>query len=91
VCFANTNPFICIAKSAKSRRKANKRAHAANPDSEGLAEKVPLYAQSIDLPNGDGTAKGAAEALGAREDLTRAMRGKRRKDIKEANFLKGMR
>lgn len=70
---------------------ANKRARAANPEGVALVEKVPLYAQSIDLPSGDGTARGAAEALGAREDLTKAMRGKRRKDIKEANFLKGMR
>lgn len=59
-----------------------------NPDL--LAPKIPVYEQSIDLPAGDGTAKGSLEADKAREDLTKAMREQRRKAIKEANFLKAM-
>jgi len=69
------------AKSAKARRVAAKKMRAqaaANPDA--LVPRVPLYEQSVDLP---------AEA-GAREELTRAMRARRRKGIKEANFLKSM-
>lgn len=50
----------------------------------GTVQKVPLYEQTIDLP-----AVGE-EAQKGREDLTKAMRKKRRRDIKEANFLKGM-
>lgn len=53
--------------------------------------RVPLEEQSIDLPgNKDGTMVGALEALRARQDLTKALRTKRRSAIKEANFLKGM-
>lgn len=59
-----------------------------NPDL--LASKVPVYEQSVDLPAGDGTVKGSLEADKAREDLTKAMRAKRRKQIKESNFLKAM-
>lgn len=56
-----------------------------------LQPKIPLYEQSVDLPRGDGTLSGAAEAAQARRDLTKAMRAKRRAKIKEDNFLKGMR
>ena len=59
-----------------------------NPDF--LAPKIPLYEQSIDLPRGDGSAQGAIGAGQARAELTKAMREKRRKDIKEANFLQAM-
>jgi large subunit ribosomal protein L54 len=51
---------------------------------------VPLYEQSIDLPAGDGTVEGAMDAERAREELTKAMRVKRRAAIKEQNFLKTM-
>jgi len=51
---------------------------------------VPVYEQSIDLPSGDGTLQGAREAGEARQELTKAMRDKRRSKIKEDNFLKGM-
>lgn len=57
---------------------------------ELLAPKVPLYEQTIDLPAGDGTLEGALQAAGARGELTKAMRDKRRATIKEANFLKAM-
>lgn len=57
---------------------------------ELLAPKVPVYEQSIDLPAGDGSVASNLEADQAREDLTKAMRTKRRKQIKEANFLKAM-
>lgn len=59
-----------------------------NPDL--LAPKVPVYEQSVDLPAGDGSVQGSLKADKAREDLTKAMREKRRKAIKEANFLKAM-
>jgi large subunit ribosomal protein L54 len=57
---------------------------------ELLTPKVPIYEQTIDLPAGDGSLAGAVEAAGAREELTKAMRNKRRATIKEANFLKAM-
>jgi large subunit ribosomal protein L54 len=44
-----------------------------------------VYEQTIDLPTGD-----SVEASEARYGLTKAMRGKRRADIKEKNFLKAM-
>lgn len=55
-----------------------------------LIPKVPLYEQTIDLPAGDGTLFGAVQAAEARDELTKAMRNKRRASIKEANFLKAM-
>lgn len=57
---------------------------------EMMVPKVPLYEQTVDLPTGDGSLKGAVEAQGKREELTKAMRNKRRADIKEKNFLKAM-
>jgi large subunit ribosomal protein L54 len=57
---------------------------------EMLAPKIPVYEQTIDLPSGDGSLQGAAQAADAREGLTKAMRNKRRATIKEANFLKAM-
>ena len=53
--------------------------------------KVPIYEQTIDLPAGDGTLQGAVKAASARDELTQALRDKRRAGIKEANFLKTMR
>lgn len=85
---------ICvIAKSKKERRQAAKRLRklaASNP--EQLAPKVPLVERSIDLPsNPEHSIQGAMEALDARQELTRALRAKRRAGIKQKNFLKGMR
>ena len=75
-----------VAKSANARRLANKRARkAASEHPEGTEQRVPVYEQSVDLPSGD-----AGTALEAREELNAAMREKRRKEIKEANFLRGM-
>lgn len=82
----------CIAKSKKQRRiaaKALRKQQLLNP--ELLQPKIPLYEQSVDLHAGDGTMQGAFRASGDRQELTKAMREKRRKDIKEANFLKGVR
>ena len=59
-------------------------------DPEALAPKVPLYEQSIDLPGADGTLEGNKEAYRAQEELTKAMREKRRSKIKEDNFLREM-
>jgi len=56
-----------------------------------MQPKIPIYEQSIDLPAGDGSVRGAIEAGEARQDLTKAMRDKRRAKIKEDNFLKAMR
>ena len=58
---------------------------------ELLQPKVPIYEQSIDLPAGDGTLRGAMQAGESRQELTKAMRDKRRAKIKEDNFLKAMR
>jgi large subunit ribosomal protein L54 len=55
-----------------------------------LVPKVPIYEQTIDLPAGDGSLEGALNAAQGRGELTKAMRGKRRADIKEKNFLKAM-
>ena len=80
-----------IAKSKKQRRvaaKALRKKQLLNPES--LAPKVPIYEQSIDLPRGDGTVQGAKEAKEARDELTTAMRNKRRSKIKEDNFLRAM-
>lgn len=57
---------------------------------ELLVPKIPLYEQTIDLPAGDGSMQGAVQAADARDELTKAMRVKRRATIKEANFLKAM-
>ncbi|USP77099.1 hypothetical protein yc1106_04373 [Curvularia clavata] len=80
-----------FSKSKKQRRLAAKRLRkeqAMNP--EMMIPKVPLYEQTIDLPAGDGTLEGAVQAAEARDELTKAMRNKRRAAIKEANFLKAM-
>lgn len=55
-----------------------------------LEPKIPLYEQTLDLPAGDGSVEGAVRAMEARGNLTKAMRDKRRADIKEKNFLKAM-
>ncbi|KAF2467573.1 uncharacterized protein BDR25DRAFT_292068 [Lindgomyces ingoldianus] len=81
-----------FSKSKKQRRLAAKRLRKeqlANPDL--LVPKIPIYEQTVDLPSGDGTLQGAVQAAKAREELTKAMRVKRRGAIKESNFLKAMR
>lgn len=81
------------AKSKKQRRVAAKRLRklaALHP--EGLAPKIPLEQQSIDLPrNEEGTVEGALAAGEARDEITRRLRMKRRGEIKTSNYLKGMR
>ncbi|KAI9701907.1 MAG: hypothetical protein M1836_001251 [Candelina mexicana] len=81
-----------FSKSKKQRRVAAKRLRKqALLDPESLAPKIPLQEQSIDLPyNADGSVVGALEAMGSRDELTRAMRGKRKSVIKESNYLRGM-
>jgi large subunit ribosomal protein L54 len=60
-------------------------------NTEALAPKVPLTAQSIDLPsNEEGSVRGAMEAEGKREEVRKAMRQQRRASIKERNFLGSM-
>lgn len=76
---------------SKNKRAKAKRAMKNRAAQEEVFEKVPLYEQTIDLPSGDGTEAGALEAVRARQDLTKAMREKRRSTIKEANFLRTMR
>ncbi|KAK4635644.1 hypothetical protein CLAFUW4_00239 [Fulvia fulva] len=74
-----------FSKSKKQRRiaaKALKKRQLLDPES--LVEKVPIYEQSVDLP------RDPRESLGAREQLTKAMRERRRSKIKEDNFLKEM-
>ena len=82
---------LLTAKSKKQRQRAAKalrKRALLNPES--LAPKVPLYEQSVDLPGGDGSLEAAKEAGQARSGLTKAMRDKRRKMIKEDNFLRAM-
>ena len=81
-----------IAKSKKQRRLASKAARALKTGSNGANHvvKVPLEEQSIDLPAGMGLYE-SMEAQEAREELNGAMRKARRRRIKEANFLRGMR
>ena len=69
-----------FAKSARSRRAANKRARKMAMERGTVEKSVPIYEQSVDLEADEGK----------RRELTRAMREKRRRDIKESNFLKGM-
>ncbi|KAI5272637.1 hypothetical protein E4T47_04090 [Aureobasidium subglaciale] len=80
-----------FSKSKKQRRvaaKALRKQQLLNPGA--LAPKIPLHEQTIDLPAGDGSLKGAIEAMEARDALTKSMRKNRRAKIKEANFLKAM-
>ncbi|PIB00627.1 hypothetical protein CB0940_01741 [Cercospora beticola] len=80
-----------FSKSKKQRRIAAKALRKQQLlDPEALAPKVPLYEQSIDLPGADGTLEGNKEAYRAQEELTKAMREKRRSKIKEDNFLREM-
>jgi large subunit ribosomal protein L54 len=58
---------------------------------DALTPKVPITRQSIDLPaNEQGTTRGALEAVDGREEVRKAMRRERRKDIKQGNYLKSM-
>ena len=59
---------------------------------------MPLHEQSVDLPSAPQNRFGRSvdveageKAREAREELTTSMRQKRRKSIKEGNFLRGMR
>ncbi|KAH8784731.1 mitochondrial ribosomal protein subunit L37 [Hyaloscypha finlandica] len=86
-----------FSKSKKLRRKAAKQQRKleaqmlASGDMSALQPKIPLTQQSIDLPgNEEGTVEGALEADSRRQELRAALRGERRKSIKEANYLKSM-
>ncbi|KAL8800917.1 MAG: hypothetical protein Q9182_004842 [Xanthomendoza sp. 2 TL-2023] len=91
-----------FSKSAKQRRLASKSARrsASSPiDAIESAPEVPIYQQSTDLPSAPQNMYGKEQTMdmeagerarGAREELGRAMRGERRRGIKEANFLKEM-
>ncbi|KAF2132929.1 hypothetical protein P153DRAFT_364183 [Dothidotthia symphoricarpi CBS 119687] len=80
-----------FSKSKKQRRVAAKRLRKEQAMNPGmLIPKVPIYEQTVDLPTGDGSLQGAVQAGEARDELTKAMRDKRRATIKEANFLKAM-
>ncbi|KAI9847358.1 MAG: hypothetical protein M1837_002546 [Sclerophora amabilis] len=79
--------------SKKARQAAGRRLRkraALNPNL--LAPKIPVHQQSTDLQwNADMTnAAGGREARETREEVTHSLRVVRRKTIKEANFLKGM-
>lgn len=80
-----------LAKSKKQRQRAAKalrKQQLLHP--EALAPKIPIYEQSVDLPAGEGSVEAALDAKEARGELQKAMREKRRKGIKEQNFLKAM-
>ncbi len=59
---------------------------------EALVPKVPLPAQSINIPDGSdiGGLKGAIHAVQKRDELRKAQRADRKAKIKEANYLKTM-
>jgi len=82
---------VPLAKSKKQRQRAAKalrKQQLLHP--EALAPKIPIYEQSVDLPAGEGSVEAALDAKEARGELQKAMREKRRKGIKEQNFLKAM-
>ncbi|EPE36464.1 hypothetical protein GLAREA_05802 [Glarea lozoyensis ATCC 20868] len=86
-----------FSKSKKLRRKAAKRQRKLEAqmllsgNMEALAPKIPITKQSIDLPaNEEGTVEGAMKAVEGREEVRKAMRGERRKGIKQGNYLKSM-
>ncbi|CAG8959919.1 hypothetical protein HYFRA_00012636 [Hymenoscyphus fraxineus] len=86
-----------FSKSKKLRRKAAKRqrkleaALLASGDTSLFEPKIPLTQQSIDLPsNAEGTVEGAMDAVGAREEIRKAMRRERRQGIKTKNYLRSM-
>ncbi|KAL9008126.1 MAG: hypothetical protein Q9173_006716 [Seirophora scorigena] len=89
-----------FSKSAKQRRIAARltRRSASRSTPESQAPPVPIHEQSVDLPSAPQNRFGrnvdvpaGEEARRAREDLTSRLRQKRRKSIKEGNFLRGMR
>ncbi|KAL8768549.1 MAG: hypothetical protein Q9209_005234 [Squamulea sp. 1 TL-2023] len=92
-----------FSKSAKQRRIAARAARQGSSSSSilgnhTLAPEIPIHEQSIDLPaSSEGykgrkaDVEGERRAREVREELTRSLRGKRRKGIKEGNFLRGMR
>ncbi|KAL8762291.1 MAG: hypothetical protein Q9184_001660 [Pyrenodesmia sp. 2 TL-2023] len=89
-----------FSKSAKQRRVAARlaRRSASTSSSESRAPPVPLHQQSVDLPSApqnrfgrDVDIHAGEKAREAREELTASLRQKRRKSIKEGNFLRGMR
>ncbi|MCJ1462908.1 hypothetical protein MMC07_001512 [Pseudocyphellaria aurata] len=90
-----------FSKSKKQRRIAAKAARKAALDPASRIPKVPYDRQTIDLPvavSQDGRVRGDMaegprgweEAQRAREDLTQAMRYRRRKEIKDSNYLKSI-
>jgi large subunit ribosomal protein L54 len=80
------------AESAKSKKNKKKgRRGAGEQDEVDEGPQVPLDQQSIDLPsNPQNSVDGALQAVAARDELTHAMRVRRRGSIKESNFLQGM-
>jgi large subunit ribosomal protein L54 len=80
--------WVIGALSKKAAKKAARKAakKAAKLGQFVQEEVVPVNEQTIDLPIGD-----VVEASVARQELTKAMRLKRRASIKESNFLKTMR
>ncbi|KAI4282735.1 MAG: hypothetical protein L6R35_005323 [Caloplaca aegaea] len=89
-----------FSKSAKQRRIAARlaRRSASTSTPESRAPPVPIHEQSVDLPSAPQNRFGRTvdvpageKAREAREALTSSLRQKRRKSIKEGNFLRGMR
>jgi large subunit ribosomal protein L54 len=77
-------------KAAKRQRKLEAQMLLSG-NLEALAPKIPITKQSIDLPsNEEGTVEGALKAVEGREEVRKAMRGERRKGIKQGNYLKSM-
>ncbi|KAI4129186.1 MAG: hypothetical protein LQ341_006591, partial [Variospora aurantia] len=92
--------YAPTAKSAKQRRIAARlaRRSASTSMPQSRAPPVPIHEQSVDLPSAPQNRFGRSvdvpageQAREAREALTSSLRQKRRKSIKEGNFLRGMR
>ncbi|KAK0656535.1 mitochondrial ribosomal protein L37-domain-containing protein [Cercophora newfieldiana] len=86
-----------FSKSRKQRRLAAKRKEQAEAkllasgNLEALVPKVPLPAQSINLPGaGQGKLEDVLAAASKREELRKALRKDRKAKIKESNYLKTM-
>lgn len=77
--------LLGVKQSKKAAKKAKKQ-----QQQEGSLDQTPIFEQTIDLPTGPSLDAGLSEAYKSRWELNKAMREKRRKVIKEANFLRAM-
>ncbi|KAF2857418.1 hypothetical protein K470DRAFT_223395 [Piedraia hortae CBS 480.64] len=75
---------------SKSQRKKAAAALLKRESMKSEAEKTSPREQTRDLPAGDGSLEEAVRAESSRRELTRDLRYKRRKEIRERNYLSKM-